>query len=83
MLRRRSHPPEGTDPYATARERMIEQQLRARGVVMHNVLEAMRKILTDNKGVMAMQEHVNLLKARFCWLHGAIALEALELFRFF
>src|SRR3954466_5145370 len=44
MLGRRSKLPEGADPYAVAREQMIEQQLRARGVVMHNVLEAMRKI---------------------------------------
>ncbi len=32
------------DPYAVARERMIEEQLRRRGVVLHNVLEAMREI---------------------------------------
>jgi protein-L-isoaspartate(D-aspartate) O-methyltransferase len=32
------------DPYALARARMIEEQLRRRGVVMHSVLEAMREI---------------------------------------
>jgi protein-L-isoaspartate(D-aspartate) O-methyltransferase len=36
--------PDAVDPYARAREDMIEQQLRARGVVMHSVLEAMRAI---------------------------------------
>jgi protein-L-isoaspartate(D-aspartate) O-methyltransferase len=34
----------GRDPYAIAREEMIEKQLRRRGVVMHSVLEAMRAI---------------------------------------
>jgi protein-L-isoaspartate(D-aspartate) O-methyltransferase len=32
------------DPYAVARDRMIEEQLRRRGVVLHSVLEAMREI---------------------------------------
>jgi protein-L-isoaspartate(D-aspartate) O-methyltransferase len=32
------------DPYANACERMIEDQLRARGIVMHRVLEAMRAV---------------------------------------
>src|ERR1035437_4760914 len=32
------------DPYAAAREEMIESQLRRRGVVMHSVLEAMRAV---------------------------------------
>src|SRR5689334_7200865 len=36
--------PNVNDPYAAAREQMIEQQLRPRGVVMHNVLEAMRTV---------------------------------------
>jgi len=34
----------GRDPYAHERERMIETQLRARGIVMHRVLEAMREV---------------------------------------
>jgi protein-L-isoaspartate(D-aspartate) O-methyltransferase len=34
----------GNDPYAAARERMIEGQLRARGIVMHRVIEAMREV---------------------------------------
>jgi protein-L-isoaspartate(D-aspartate) O-methyltransferase len=33
-----------TDPYAQAREEMIEHQLRPRGIVMHRVLEAMREV---------------------------------------
>ncbi|MGN6369720.1 MAG: protein-L-isoaspartate(D-aspartate) O-methyltransferase [Phycisphaerae bacterium] len=33
-----------TDPYARAREEMIEHQLRRRGIVMHRVLEAMREV---------------------------------------
>jgi len=37
-------PPAAHDPYAAARHDMIEHQLRARGVVMHNVLEAMCEI---------------------------------------
>jgi protein-L-isoaspartate(D-aspartate) O-methyltransferase len=32
------------DPHRAAREAMIERQLRARGVVMHGVLEAMRAV---------------------------------------
>lgn len=36
--------PAESDPYAAAREEMIEHQLRGRGVVMHAVLEAMREI---------------------------------------
>jgi len=32
------------DPYAAARQDMLEHQLRRRGVVMHNVLEALRQI---------------------------------------
>jgi protein-L-isoaspartate(D-aspartate) O-methyltransferase len=34
----------GADPYAQPREEMIEHQLRARGVVMRSVLDAMRAI---------------------------------------
>lgn len=34
----------GKDPYAAARHDMIESQLRRRGIVMHNVLEAMRDV---------------------------------------
>jgi protein-L-isoaspartate(D-aspartate) O-methyltransferase len=33
-----------TDPYARAREEMIEHQLRRRGIVMHRVLQAMRDV---------------------------------------
>jgi protein-L-isoaspartate(D-aspartate) O-methyltransferase len=32
------------DPYAFARERMIEEQLRGRGIVMRRVLDAMRAV---------------------------------------
>ncbi len=35
---------ENRDPYYAAREYMIEEQLRRRGVVRHSVLEAMREI---------------------------------------
>ena len=48
MFGRPSHAPipdpDAADPYARPREAMIEHQLRARGVVMHSVLEAMRAI---------------------------------------
>jgi protein-L-isoaspartate(D-aspartate) O-methyltransferase len=40
----RDAPAGAPDPYAAAREEMIEDQLRRRGVVMHSVLEAMREI---------------------------------------
>jgi len=36
--------PTGRDPYAAARDDMIERQLRQRGVVMHSVLQAMRTV---------------------------------------
>jgi protein-L-isoaspartate(D-aspartate) O-methyltransferase len=40
----REQPNQTNDPYAIPRERMIEDQLRARGIVVHRVLEAMRAI---------------------------------------
>jgi protein-L-isoaspartate(D-aspartate) O-methyltransferase len=52
----RSHSQLNPDPYAAAREQMIEQQLRSRGVVMHNVLEAMRAI---PRHLFVAHEHVH------------------------
>jgi protein-L-isoaspartate(D-aspartate) O-methyltransferase len=46
----------GDDPYAAAREDMIERQLRHRGVVMHNVLAAMRTI---PRHLFVSHEYVN------------------------
>jgi len=41
MFGRRKSMTQPQDPYDAAREQMIEEQLRSRGVVMHRVLEAM------------------------------------------
>jgi protein-L-isoaspartate(D-aspartate) O-methyltransferase len=46
MFGRQTQPAAGgpNDPYSQARQEMIEQHLRNRGVVMHSVLEAMRAV---------------------------------------
>ncbi|HUO08255.1 MAG TPA: protein-L-isoaspartate(D-aspartate) O-methyltransferase [Phycisphaerae bacterium] len=44
MWNNTQHAEADADPYARAREEMIEHQLRRRGIVMHRVLEAMREV---------------------------------------
>ena len=39
-----SEQPEKSDPYATAREMMVEQQIAARGIADRRLLEAMRTV---------------------------------------